>query len=550
MYVDSSSVSRKSKTYTRHLLRTSFRKNGKVAHRTVANISDCSDDEIAAIKLALKHKGNLASLSSIEDVRTIIGKRIGAVWCLFVVAERLGIASALGRQRQGRLAMLQVLTRVMEQASRLKSVRVAISHALCEVLDIQTLNEDHLYENLAWLCEHQERIEKALFKRRYPKNAVPGLFLYDVTSSYLEGQCNYFGEFGYDRDKKKGKKQIVVGLLTDPEGNPVAIRLFKGNTQDTATVSDQVRILAQSFGATHVTLVGDRGMLKGPQIEALPDDFRYVTALTKPQIRKQLNAGVFQCDLFSEEVCEVEEDGVRYVLRRNPKRADEIKRCREDKLATVRKVARERTDYLAQHSRAQVPAALRKVQFKAKRLKIDKWTKITAEDRAIRVDVDKNKLSDVSLLDGCYVIKSDVPKKDADTQTLHDRYCDLQKVERIFRTMKTVHLELRAWYVRKKESSCGHAFTVMLGILIQRELEHYWEEIDITVEEGIEELGAIRMQEVSLGNAVAYNRIPEPAGISKQLLDAAEVNLPAALPRREVNVYTKKKLVSERKCSQ
>ena len=312
MFADSASVTRNGKTYTRHLLRTSFRQHGKVTHRTVANISDGSEEEIAAIKLALKHKGNLAALGSIEDVRTVSGKRLGAVWCLWKVAERLGIAAALGHQRQGRLALLQVVTRVMEQASRLKSVRVAISHALCEVLEIRSLNEDHLYANLAWLATHHAQIEQTLFRRRSLTKTVPGLFLYDVTSSYLEGCCHYFGEYGYNRDKKKGKRQIVVGLLTDAEGHPVAIRLFKGNTQDTTTVSDQVRILAQSFGAAQVTLVGDRGMLKGPQINALPDDFRYVTALTKPQIRTQLKKGVLQFDLFSETVCEVEDAGVRY----------------------------------------------------------------------------------------------------------------------------------------------------------------------------------------------------------------------------------------------
>ena len=347
MFVDSSAVTRNGKTYTRHLLRTSFRQHGKVTHRTVANISDGAAAEIAAIKLALTHKANLTALGSIEDVRTISGKRIGAVWCLWKVAERLGIAAALGHQHQGRLALLQVLTRVMEQASRLKSVRVAISHALCEVLEIPALTEDQLYDNLAWLATHQTRIEQTLFRRRSPTTTVPGLFLYDVTSSYLEGQGNYFGEYGYDRDKKKGQKQIVVGLLTDADGHPVAIRLFKGNTPDTTTVSEQVRILAQSFGAAQVTLVGDRGMLKGPQIDALPDDVRYGTALTKPQIRTQLKRGVLQFDLFSEKVCEVEDAGVRYVLRRNPRRADEIMRGREDKLTTLRKVAHQRTEYLA-----------------------------------------------------------------------------------------------------------------------------------------------------------------------------------------------------------
>jgi len=162
MYVDTAKIRGKGKTYTRHLLRTSFRQNGKVKHRTVANLSGCTMAEIEAIKLALKYKDSLSALCSLKDIEATQGKRVGAVWCLKVLAERCGIASALGNSHQGKLGLWQVLARLIGQGSRLKAVRLAQSHAGCEIVGIQSLNEDNLYDNLAWLAGHQERIEKKL----------------------------------------------------------------------------------------------------------------------------------------------------------------------------------------------------------------------------------------------------------------------------------------------------------------------------------------------------------------------------------------------------
>jgi hypothetical protein len=545
MYVDTATIKRGNKTYTRNLLRTSFRENGKVKHKTLLNLSGCSDDEINALKLALKYKKDLTSLASLGDIETVLGKRIGAVWTLNAIAERNGISKVLGNDRDGRLALLQVIARVIDQGSRLSAVRFAMSHAVCEILGIDKLDEGDLYPNLAWLAQHQEQIEKELFGGRFPKT-VPTLFLYDVTSSYLEGTCNELADWGYNRDKKKGKMQIVVGLLAGPDGLPVAVRVFEGNTNDTKTVSEQVRILASSFGVKNVTLVGDRGMLKGPQIDALPEDFRYITAITKPQILKMLSKGVLQYELFTDRICEVESEGIRYILRRNPVRAKQIAGTRESKLASIKKTAKERTEYLAEHPKADPEKALAKVIAKMKKIKADKWLTAVLKDRVISVEKDEEALGEVALLDGCYVVKSDVAKSDADKQTLHDRYCDLEMVERSFRTMKTTHLDLRPVFVKKKESTQGHAFVVMLALLIQRELEQCWSELNTTVKEGIDELGAIHMQEVHLGGACIQD-IPTPNKLGKQLLQKARVQLPSVLPRRNPNVHTTKKLPSERK---
>ena len=544
MHVDSATIKRGNKTYTRHLLRTSYREGGKVKKKTLLNLSGCSDDEINAIKLALKHKKNLASLACLGDIETVLGKRIGAVWVLNAVAQRIGISKALGSDLDGKSALLQVIARVVDQGSRLSAVRFAKSHAVCEILGISKLDEGDLYSNLAWLSEHQESIEKKLFELRFP-GMVPTLFLYDVTSSYLEGTCNEFANWGYNRDKKKGKMQIVVGLLTGPDGQPVAVRVFEGNTVDTKTVVEQIKILAKNFGVTNVTLVGDRGMLKGPQIDALPDDFRYVTAISKPQIRKMLSKGTFQMELFTDKVCEVELGNVRYVLRCNPIRKQQIADNRESKLTSILKTAKERTKYLADHPRAVVSKAVDKVTAKIKKLKADKWLTATESGRVISVEKDDEALSQVSLLDGCYVIKSDVPEEDADSQTLHDRYCDLEMVERSFRTMKTTHLDLRPVFVKKRTSTEGHVFVVMLALLLQRELERCWSELDITVDEGIDELAAIHMQEVHLGNACIQD-IPTPNKTGKQLIKNLGVELPSVLPHRNANVDTTKKLQSER----
>lgn len=543
MYVDSAAIKRGGKTYFRHLLRESYRQDGKVKHKTVLNLSRCSVAEVNALKLAFKHKDKLASLLALDGIESTMGKRIGAVFALNAVVERIGIAKALGTSRDARLAVLQVIARVVDQGSRLSAVRLAESHALCEILGIDKLDEDDLYPNLAWLAEQQEEIEKALFALRFP-NTTPTLFLYDVTSAYLEGVRNELGAFGYNRDRKKGKLQIVVGLLAGPDGLPVAVRVFEGNTNDTKTVSEQVRILAASFGVKEVTLVGDRGMLKGPQIAALPDDFRYITAITKPQIAKLLSEGRFQMELFSERVCEVAVGNVRYVLRRNPLRAEQMAESRASKRSVVASTAAEQTKYLAEHPRADAGKALGRVTSKITQLKVD-WLGAVENGRELLVVQDDAALANTALLDGCYVIKSDVAKASADAQTLHDCYCDLENVERAFRTMKTAHLDLRPVYVHKASSTRGHVFVVMLALLVQRELERCWSELNITTEEGIDELGAICTLDLRLGDKT-LNTIPKPRSRAVALLEKASVSLPSALSLPRANVHTKKKLPSER----
>ena len=382
MYLDRSKTTLNGKTYHRVLLRQSYRDQGKVKHRTVANLSACSPEEIQAIELAFKHKKDLDSLkpASQGPIHLRQGLCFGAVWVLHKLAERTGLIDALGSDRQGTLALWQVLARALEQGSRLSAVRLACSHAACDILGLDPFNEDQLYPNLVWLTENQVRIEQRLFEHDHPKGC-PDLFLYDVTSSYLEGDHNALAAWGYNRDGKSGKKQIVIGLLCDGHGRPLSIEVFVGNTSDPKTVGSQIRKVVERFGGKGVTFVGDRGMLKGPQIKELgQEDFHYITAISKPQIESLLEKKVFPMELFDTPLSEVASipEKVRYILRRNPQRALETQQCRQSKQSSLAKLFEQKNRCLEQKPKTQVKAALKAVQGRAAQLKIDGWIRIVA----------------------------------------------------------------------------------------------------------------------------------------------------------------------------
>jgi transposase len=549
MYIDTSRSIQRGKTYYRHLLRENYREDGKIKHRTLANLSGLPDKVIAAMKLALRHKDDLSALTNVKNIGTAQGMRIGAVFCLRAIAVRLGLVAALGTDRQGKLALWQVLARLIDQGSRLSAVRLAERHGVCDIFGLEAFNEDHLYVNLSWLAERQGDIEKRLFKQRYG-TAPPRLFLYDVTSSYLEGTCNAFGAFGYNRDGKKGKQQIVIGLLVDSEGEPVSVRVFEGNTQDVKTVGDQISILVKRFGVEEVIFVGDRGMLKQPQLNLLDDHrFHYITAITKPQIQKLLKDGVFQVELFDEDLGEIEYEGIRYIFRRNPQRAGEIAANRDDKRKNLQKILDQQNVYLAGHGRSKSDIAVKKVLAYARKLKLQDWIEVGLEGRRLTLQFNRQACEDASRLDGCYVIKTDLPAGDIPAQMIHDRYKDLAQVEWAFRTFKQGHLDIHPTFVQTKASTRGHVFVIMLAYLLERELHRCWQDLDITVAEGIDELGSLRGVEITIGD-VTCRKVPRPTDLIEKLLQAAGTRLPEVLPVRQVHVATRKKLTDRRKTKQ
>jgi Transposase DDE domain len=548
MYIDTSHITRGGKTYTRHLLRESYRANGKVLHRTIANVSHCSAAEIEAIRLALRHKEALEHLGTIQDAITLKqGLSVGAVWTVYQVARRLGIEKALGTTREGKLALWQVIARVIDQGSRLSAVRLAMSHAACDVLGLGPFDEDALYANLDWLATKQAAVEDQLFAQHTKTKSV-SLFLYDVTSSYLEGMHNELAAFGYNRDGKKGKLQIVIGLLCDEDGHPVSIEVFPGNTHDPHTVASQVAKLRKRFGVQAITFVGDRGMIKSQQIEDLAQQgFHYITAITKPQIAKLLRTGTFQMELFEQELAEVlADEGIRYVLRRNPVRAQEIQDTRHAKLATLQAHVAKQNQYLTDHPRANAQGALQKLVARAEKLRIADWVELILEERALKLTVNASAQQEAAKLDGCYVLKTDLPPAQAPKEMVHDRYKDLASVEQAFRTCKTAHLEVRPLFLRREARTRAHALVVMLAYQIIRYLTSCWSAFDVTVAEGLHALTTLCLVEVAPKNAPSYHCLPTPRDAIARLLHSADIKLPKAFSLSGVRVSTKKKLQSER----
>jgi transposase len=290
----------------------------------------------------------------------------------------------------------------------LSAVRWARDHAVKAVLGLNRFDEDDLYDALDWAASQQERIEQHLYQDYVRRvGQTPTLVLYDVTSSYLEGEQNELGAFGYNRDGKKGKKQIVIGLLTAKDGEPLSIEVFAGNTTDPETFAAQVDKLTQRFGIKEVVLVGDRGMIKAKGKAYLkPPHFRYITALTDPQVRKLIKQDVVQADLFDEQVVEVQHDGKRLILRRDPATQRKERHRREDKLRRLSALVGERNDFVARSNRAKPEAGLRKLEQWARRHKLCAFVDLTLEERKLELQLDEQGKRDAALLDGCYCIES------------------------------------------------------------------------------------------------------------------------------------------------
>jgi len=498
--------------------------------------------------LALRHKEALEHLGTIQDAITLKqGLSVGAVWTVYQVARRLGIEKALGTTRDGKLALWQVIARVMDQGSRLSAVRLAMSHAACDVLGLGPFDEDALYDNLDWLAARQAPVEDQLFAQHTKTKSV-SLFLYDVTSSYVEGTHNELAAFGYNRDGKKGKLQIVVGLLCDEDGHPVSIEVFPGNTHDPHTVASQVAKLKERFGVQAITFVGDRGMIKSQQIDDLAQQgFHYITAITKPQIEKLLRTGTFQMALFEQELAEVlADEGIRYVLRRNPVRAQEIQDTRHAKLATLQAHVAKQNHYLTDHPRANAQGALQKLVARAEKLRIANWIELTLEERTLKLTVNASAQQEAAKLDGCYVLKTDLPPAQAPKERVHARYQDLASVEQAFRTCKTAHLEVRPLFLRRAARTRAHALVVMLAYQIIRYLASCWSAFDLTVAEGLHALTTLCLVEVTPQHTPSYHCIPTPHDAIARLLRSADITLPKAFSLSGVRVSTRKKLQSER----
>jgi transposase len=515
------------------LLRESVRDGATIRKRTLANLSQWEPARIDALRRALR--GDFDHLPLGEPT---CGPVFGVLYALKQVADDLGITGTLGHTRTGKLALFLTLARVAHQGSRLSAVRWAQQHAVSEVLGLSHFDEDDLYATLDALAQRQERLEQRLYRRYVARRgSKPLLFLYDVTSSYLEGAQNALAAYGYNRDGKRGKPQIVLGLLTDEAGEPLAVRVFEGNTADPTTVPTQLTILKERFRVDDVVFVGDGGLVKAKGKAALSAaGLRYLTALSDPQVRRLLKRDVLQLELFAEQVCEVQADGTRYILRKNEAEARQARHRLDNKLTTLQALVATRNTRVAAAPRCQPEAGLRVLQTWVKRYKLSHIVALGLDERQLTLTIDTAAYEQALQLAGCYVLETDVPATLLDTQTAHDRYKALACVEQDLRTLKTGLLEVRPIFVRKDTRTRGHVFVCLLALKLSRELQRRVaatygttkeDPHGVTLHDALDTLHRLCLLTYPLDDTHNITRLPRPDAQQTRLLQALQVSLPS-----------------------
>jgi hypothetical protein len=521
MFIKRNRSRQKGKTYQSVLLIQGKRVRGKrrvgrpvagspppksvVVHETLANLSKLPLPLIEMIETYCKAGQNpMPEWPSAKSAATggpvEMGPAYGVLAGLRALAREMGLVEAVGEShRLQRLALFLIYARVAHQGSRLSAARWSEDQAVNEILQAGRFDEDDLYAALDHLEQQQRRIEDVL-QARTPATSTRAVFLYDVTSVYFEGQHNELAEFGYNRDGKKGKKQMVVGLLTDAQGEPLTIQLYPGNTSDPPTFLDAVNTLKARFGGQEIALVGDRGMIKRMGKAALGEaQFHYVTALTDPQVRALLKRGVVQMELFEETPAEVETGGKRLILRCNPATREREQTRRADQWQCVRDRITARNRAMEQKPRLKADTSLRQAQALVKKYRLGGWVRVALEGRQVVWQEDAAAHAGVAQLDGCYVVETDLPMEVATTEQVHERYLDLTRVERDFRALKTGLLEIRPVFARKAQRTRGHAVVSLLALKLARELDRRVAPLGLTVADAMERLGGVRL--VRLGDA-------------------------------------------------
>jgi Transposase DDE domain len=456
------------------LLRESFRDNSRVGKRTLANLSAWPTALVEGFRTLLK--GGVAVAADGIRIRRALPH--GHAAAVLGVIRAIGLDRHLGKPSDKRLAPLAIAliaSRMISPASKLATARDlaadTASSSLGRLLGLDAVDEVELYRALDWLGARQGAIETALARRHLKDGA---LVLYDVSSSWLEGRCCELARFGYSRDGKKGKLQIVYGLLCAADGCPVAVEVFEGNTADPMTLSAQIDKLKARFGLSRVVLVGDRGMITSARIrdELKPAGLDWITALRAPQIRALLDTGAFQLSLFDErdlaEITAPEFPGERLVVCKNPLLAEERARKREDLLQATEAALGKLADRIAcgtgPRGQDKIARAVGRIE---NRYKLAKLFDIAVGEDGFTFARNHARIAAEARLDGFYVIRTSVVDKTLAASDVVGAYKGLARVERAFRSLKTVDLHIRPIHHWLAPRVRAHVFLCMLACHVE-----------------------------------------------------------------------------------
>ena len=464
------------KEYVSHLLRRSYREGDRVKSQTVGNLTALPPAAIEAVRAILRGESVGALDQALEIERSLPH---GHVLAVLGQLRRLGLDQLLAArpQRERELSVAMIASRILEPCSKLATVRSFATSTLAANLGVEDADEDELYAAMDWLLERQPVVEAALAKRHLVEG---GLVLYDLTSVYLEGSQCELALRGYSRDGKRGLPQIEFGLITDREGRPVAVDVFQGNLADPSTVATQVDKLKNRFGIPEVVLVGDRGMLTSARIEALKEvgGLGWISALRSSQIEALVNSGDLQLGMFDErnlaEISSPKFPGERLVVCKNPALAQDRARKREELLvATERELDKVVEAGKAGRLKSKDETGLR-VGKLIGRYKVGKHFKLDISERGFSYQRDLVGIASEAALDGIYVIRSSVAAAKLGAEELVRSYKLLAGVERAFKTMKSVDLQVRPVHHRLADRVRAHIFLCMLAYYVRWHLERAW----------------------------------------------------------------------------
>ena len=479
--------------YESRYLRRTYRDGTRVKHETLANLSGLPEAVTDSIEAALKGTALVPAARAVTILRSLPHGHVAAVHAM---AVKLGLPALLGPACGERdLALALIISRVVAPASKLSTLTWWADTTLGADLGAATVSAGRIYAAMDWLGHRQDAIEAELARRHLAPAANPSkMALFDLSSSWLEGRHCPLAARGYSRDGRKGKLQIEYGLLTDPEGRPVAVRVFPGNTGDPAAFTAIVDVIRDKFGLAQMVMVGDRGMITSARIGAMnqrddgtpqPDPYGWITALRAPAIRKLMaDDGPLQLSLFDEqdlaEITSPDFPGERLIACRNPVLAADRARTREDLLAATEKllaplIARVQAGRLQGAGDIGVEAG--KV---ITRYKTGKHFAVTITDHSLAIERRQDRIDAEAMLDGFYVLRTPVPAGELDAAAVVTAYKNLKYVERDFRHIKSDDLDLRPVFHRLEERVKAHVLICMLACYLTWHLRRAWAPLTFT----------------------------------------------------------------------
>src|SRR5271156_2889303 len=524
------------RVYESVLVRRTYRDGAKVRHETLANLSALPAAAGSAIEAPLKGE---RLVPAGQAVRITAAAPHGHVAAVHAAAVQLGLPALLGPAGRPRdLALALIISRVAAPASKLSTLTWWADVTLGTDLGVDGASTDDIYAAMDWLAGRQDAIEARLARRHLAPEPNPSkMALFDLSSSWLEGTRCPLAARGYSRDGKKGKLQIEYGLLTDPSGRPVAVRVFPGNTGDPAAFTQIADVVRKKFGLAQMVMVGDRGMITSARIAALnqledgtqqPDPYGWITALRAPAIRKLMaDDGPLQLSLFDQqdlaEITSEDFPGERLIACRNPVLAADRARTREDLLAATEKllapiIARVRAGRLTGAG----PTGI-EVGKVISRYKTGKHFEVTITEDSLTVTRRQDQIDAEATLDGVYVLRTPAPAAELAAPAVITAYKNLKYVERDFRHIKSDDLDLRPVFHRLEERVKAHVLTCMLACYLTWHLRRAWAPLTFTDQDP-----------PAPGNPVAPAR-RSPAAPAK----ASRPHHPPAPPRRSAAAQAK-----------